>query len=75
MKYKSIHDINTYQCHRNEVYLSGKDEYGKDITLVFSTIELLEWLDKKGMIEQAVKFIKEIGEDENLKQSSQHLNN
>ena len=52
MKYKSIHDINTYQCHRNEVYLSGKDEYGKDITLV-----------------------REIGEDENLKQSSQHLNN
>ena len=55
--------------------MSGKDEYGKDITLVFSTIELLEWLDKKGMIEQAVKHIREIGEDENLKQSSQHLNN
>ena len=75
MKYKNLHDINTFQCHRNEVYLAGKDENGKDITIVFGTIELLEWLDTKYMTEQALKYIKDIGEGENLKQSSQHLNN
>ena len=76
MKYKNLHDINTFQCHRNEVYLAGKDENGEDITIVFDTIELLEWLDKQYMTEQALKYIKELGDDENLLQSSQkHLNN
>tara|TARA_R110002020_G_scaffold363540_1_gene575834 strand:- start:962 stop:1192 length:231 start_codon:yes stop_codon:yes gene_type:complete len=76
MKYKNLHDINSYQCHRNEVYLSGKDENGKELTIVFNTIELLEWLDLPYMKEQAIKHIKEIGEDENLKESSQKfLNN
>ena len=76
MKYKNLHDINSYQCHRNEVYLSGKDENGKDFTIVFDTIELISWLDLPYMKEQAIKYIKEIGEDENLKESSQNfLNN
>tara|TARA_R110002012_G_scaffold62994_3_gene165859 strand:- start:2327 stop:2557 length:231 start_codon:yes stop_codon:yes gene_type:complete len=76
MKFKNLHDINTFQCHRNEVYLAGKDENGEDITIVFDTIELLEWLDKQYMTEQALKYIKELGDDENLLQSSQkHLNN
>ena len=76
MEYKNLHDINTYQCHRNEVYIVGKDENGKDFTIVFDTIELLEWLDISYMQEQAIKHIKEIGEDENLKESSQNfLNN
>ena len=75
MKYKNLHDINTFQCHRNEVYLAGKDENGEDITIVFNTIELLEWLNTKHMKEQAIKYIQDIGQDENLKQSSQHLNN
>ncbi len=76
MKYKNLHDLNTYQCHRNEVYLSGKDENGEDFTIVFDTIELISWLDIPYMKEQAIKHIKEIGEDENLKKSSQNfLNN
>ena len=62
MKYKNLHDLNTYQCHRNEVYLSGKDEDGKDFTIVFDTIELISWLDTPYMKEQAIKHIKEIGE-------------
>ena len=60
MKYKNLHDINTYQCHRNEVYLGGKDEDGKDFTIVFNTIELLEWLDTPHMKEQAIKYIEEM---------------
>ena len=76
MKYKNLHDINSYQCHRNEVYLSGTDENGKELTIVFDTIELISWLDLPYMKEQAIKHIKEIGEDENLKESSQNfLNN
>tara|TARA_Y100001938_G_scaffold23200_1_gene30208 strand:- start:951 stop:1154 length:204 start_codon:yes stop_codon:yes gene_type:complete len=67
MKYKNLHDTNTFQCHRNEVYLAGKDENGKDITIVFNTIELLEWLDTKYMKEEAIKYIQDIGQDENLK--------
>ena len=62
MKYKNLHDIYTYQCHRNEVYLGGKDEDGKDFTIVFDTIELIFWLDIPYMKEQAIKHIKEIGE-------------
>tara|TARA_Y100000310_G_scaffold149029_1_gene148331 strand:+ start:7034 stop:7333 length:300 start_codon:yes stop_codon:yes gene_type:complete len=76
MKTKTLHYINSYQCHRNEVYLVGKDEYGKDFTIVFGTIELLECIDIPYMKEQAIKHIKEIGEGENLKESSQKfLNN
>ena len=76
MKYKNLHDINTYQCHRNEVYLGGKDENGKNITIVFNTIELLEWLDLSYMKEQAIKHIEEIGEPENpLKSKEKFLKN
>ena len=76
MKYKNLHDINTYQCHRNEVYLGGKDENGKNITIVFDTIELLEWLDLSYMKEQAIKHIEEIGEPENpLKSRENFLKN
>tara|TARA_R100001463_G_scaffold34678_1_gene76016 strand:- start:276 stop:425 length:150 start_codon:yes stop_codon:yes gene_type:complete len=44
----------------NETYLVGKDEYGKEFTMVFNTIELLEWLDKKYMKRQAKKYIKNL---------------
>ena len=76
MKYKNLHDINTYQCHRNEVYLGGRDEEGKELTIVFNTIELLEWLDLSYMKEQAIKHIEEIGEPENpLKSRENFLKN
>jgi len=76
MKYKNLHDLNTYQCHRNEVYLSGKDEDGKDFTIVFDTIELISWLDFPYMKEQAIKHIQEIGEPENpLKSRENFLKN
>jgi len=76
MKCKHLHDFNTYHCHRNEVVITGKDEYGKEFTIVFDTMELLEWLDIPYMKEQVIKYIKEIGEGENLKNSSQNfLNN
>ena len=57
MIYKNLHDINTFSCSDNEVYLSGKDEDGKDFTIVLSSFELLEWLDIKYIKEQTLKYI------------------
>ena len=59
MNYKNIYDINTFQCVDNEVFLGGKSA-GEDITLVFNTIELLEWLDHSYMKKQSVKYIKSL---------------
>ena len=47
MKYKNLHDINTFACSNNEIYLSGTDEEGKDLTIVLNAFEVLEWLDIK----------------------------
>ena len=76
MKTKHLHDFNTYHCYRNEVVISGKDENGKDFTIVFDTIELISWLDLPYMKEQAIKYKQEIGEPENpLKSRENFLKN
>jgi hypothetical protein len=58
MRYKRLHDINTFYCSDNEVGLSGKDENGKDFTIVLNAFELLEWLDIKYIKKQTIKYIK-----------------
>ena len=60
MKYKNLHDINTFACSDNEVYLSGTDENGKDFTIVLNAFELLEWLDIKYIKKQTIKYIKQL---------------
>ena len=60
MKYKNLHDINTFACSDNEVYLSGKDENLKDFTIVLNAFELLEWLDIKYIKKQTIKYVKEL---------------
>ena len=63
MKWKHLHDINTFSCSDNEVYLSGKDENGNDTTVVSSAFEFLSWIDKgaiKYIKEQTIKHIKEL---------------
>jgi len=58
---KRLHDINTFMSTPdNETYLVGKDEYGKEFTMVFNTIELLEWLDKGYMKKQVKQYIKNL---------------
>ena len=58
---KRLHDINTFMSTPdNETYLVGMDEYGRDFTIVFNTIELLEWLDKKYMKKQVKEYIKNL---------------
>ena len=58
---KRLHDVNTFMSTEdNETFLCGKDEYGKDFTMTFNTIELLEWLDVDYMKEQVEKYIKNL---------------
>ncbi len=45
--HKRMHSINTFQCVENELYLRGKDEWGKDFTLCFDAFNFLEWIDKE----------------------------
>jgi hypothetical protein len=55
---KRLHDIDTFMATEdNETFLSGKDEYGKDFMIIFSTLELLEWLDVDHMKKQSKKYI------------------
>ena len=63
INWKHIHDINTFSCSDNEIYLSGRDEEGEDITLVFSAFEFLSWIGKdeiKYIKQQTIKHIKEL---------------
>lgn len=60
MRYKNLHDINTFQCIENEVFLVGKDENGRDTTIVLNSLELLEWLDMKYIKEQTIKYIEKL---------------
>ena len=45
--HKILHEINTFQCVDNELYLRGKDEMGKDLTICFDAFNFLEWIDKE----------------------------
>jgi hypothetical protein len=60
MKYKNLHDINTFSCSDNEIYLSGTDENGEDLTIVLNAFEALEWLDIKYIKKQTIKYIKKL---------------
>lgn len=59
-KYVGFHDINTYQTVKNETYIGGVNSDGEDVTLVFNTIDLLEWLDIDRMKKEAIKYINEL---------------
>jgi hypothetical protein len=60
----SIHDLHTFACDGQETYLVGKDGYGNDITLVFSTFELLEMLDIPYMKSKLIDYINTINKNE-----------
>ncbi len=59
-KYIGFHNISTFQTVENETYLGGINSNGEDVTLVFTTIELLEWLDIDYMKKEAIKHIKQL---------------
>ncbi len=55
---KRLNNINTFQATAdNETFLVGTDENGEDLTMVFSTVELLEWLDIDQMKQMLTKYI------------------
>ena len=63
IKWVNIHDINTFSCSDNEIYLSGLNEDGEDITIVFSAFEFLSWIGKdeiKYIKKQTIKHIKQL---------------
>lgn len=63
MQYSHFHDINTFSCSDNEIYIVGKDENGDDKTIVFSAFEFLSWVDTQTINyikEQTIKHIKEL---------------
>tara|TARA_R110002153_G_scaffold149037_1_gene300428 strand:- start:69 stop:269 length:201 start_codon:yes stop_codon:yes gene_type:complete len=59
-KYVGFHNIEVYQTVENETYIGGINSDGENITLVFTTIELLEWLDINHMKKEAIKHIKQL---------------
>ena len=55
---KRLNDIDTFMSTEdNETILSGTDEYGKEFTITFDTIELLDWLDIEYMKKKAKNYI------------------
>jgi len=58
MQNKRLNDINTFMSNDdNETILQGTDEYGEDFSIVFDTIELLDWLDIEHMKNKAKTYI------------------
>ena len=51
---KRLHEINTFQSCKNEIYLRGKDEYGEDFQICFDAFNFLEWIDT-----EQLEYIKE----------------
>tara|TARA_R110002095_G_scaffold52163_3_gene45536 strand:- start:459 stop:659 length:201 start_codon:yes stop_codon:yes gene_type:complete len=58
---KRMHEINTFQCVDNELYLRGKDEMGEDFMICFDAFNFLEWIDTEQIEyikQQTIKYIK-----------------
>ncbi len=61
MIHKRMHEINTFQSCKNEIYLRGKDEYGEDFQICFDAFNFLEWIDTEQLEyikENIIKYIK-----------------
>ena len=59
--HKRMNDINTFQCHKRELYLRGTDEYGRDFQICFDAYNFLDWIDTENIEyikEQLIKHIK-----------------
>jgi len=59
MRYKNLHDIDTFSCHDGEVMLSGKDEEGDPFTIVIPAYEFYDWIDMDYIREKLIEHIKE----------------
>ena len=59
MRYKNLHDIDTFACNDGEVWLSGKDEDGEPFTIIILAYEFHEWIDMDYIREKLIEYIKE----------------
>ena len=53
-QHKHMYNINTFQAHKNEVYLRGVDENDKDFQVCFDAYNFLDWINS-----ERVEYIKE----------------
>ena len=59
MRYKNLHDIDTFACSDGEVWLSGKDEEGEPLTVIIPAYEFHEWIDMDYIREKLIEHIKD----------------
>jgi hypothetical protein len=60
MKLKRL-NIRAFHANKeNETYLTGTDENGKEIQIVMSTIEVLEYIDKEYLKQSLTEYIKNL---------------
>ena len=57
---KRLNDINSIMSLDNETIIGGKDEYGIEFNITFSTYDLLEWLDPEYMKETLINHIENL---------------
>ena len=64
MEYTRINDINTLQATKdNELFISGTDENGDDLTIIFSSFDFLQWIDDETLEhikQQTINYIKQL---------------
>ena len=61
-KIKNIHDLTTFYCigEHNEVFISGKDENGENITLVFNAFEFIDTVDIEHIKAKVISYIENL---------------
>tara|TARA_R110000822_G_scaffold199940_2_gene337594 strand:+ start:116 stop:484 length:369 start_codon:yes stop_codon:yes gene_type:complete len=59
--HKRMNDINTFQCHKRDLYIRGTDELGIDFKIEFDALDFIEWIDTEKIEyikDQLIKHIK-----------------
>ena len=57
MRYKNLHDIDTFACNDGEVCLSVKDEEGEPFTIIIPAYEFIQWVDMDYIKGRTIKHI------------------
>ena len=60
MKLKRLNIKAFHANTENETYLTGTDENGKEIQIVMSTLEILEYIDKEYLKQSLTEYIKNL---------------
>ncbi len=63
IRHEFIHTLNTFACADNEVYISGTDNKGDQITIVIPANEVLEWVDMEYVREKVIEHYTQINRE------------